>query len=501
MDENQLAQLYQQYLGRAPDPSGIATWSGQDPSAVIAGITGSQEYQNRGGGGGGGSPAPTSVENMQPAVADPSTGDDRFQYTDASGGTVTVDSSGNPVGYTPGQSWYQQQYAAHPDAIRSGMNNEQYLALGPLAQTQTINGVQVPITNAYEYQINPNTKALTSTPVDRQQSGGGFLDFMTSPTGALTAMALLGGAGLALPALAGEGALSAGMVDAAGNIIGAGSKGAAYGAAGATAADIASNPVTQEMIDFANASPDPIQAMSEMQNMTPKELANALGPGAAAATAGLTAADLLKYGLPLSGILSNLFGGSGSKSGSGLTGGTKPTASSNLLNLPKVNYGSSSGSYGTGMELTGDVIKGNPNYTLGAPTMAPNLYTTPSNPALLTPQAEQAKGFAAGGYADGGEYQEHNPSFYSEGGMENRYVQGDGDGTSDDVAAMLANGEFVIPADVVAALGNGSNDAGAHVLDQFLSVVREDNHSNDPDELPPESKGPLAYLAQARKRA
>jgi hypothetical protein len=66
---------------------------------------------------------------------------------------------------------------------------------------------------------------------------------------------------------------------------------------------------------------------------------------------------------------------------------------------------------------------------------------------------------------------------------------------------MLANGEFVIPADVVAALGNGSNDAGAHVLDQFLSVVREDNHSNEPDELPPKSKGPLDYLTQARKRA
>lgn len=53
MDENQLAQLYQQYLGRAPDPSGIATWSGQDPSTVIAGILGSQEYQSRSGGGGG----------------------------------------------------------------------------------------------------------------------------------------------------------------------------------------------------------------------------------------------------------------------------------------------------------------------------------------------------------------------------------------------------------------------------------------------------------------
>ena len=135
--------------------------------------------------------------------------------------------------------------------------------------------------------------------------------------------------------------------------------------------------------------------------------------------------------------------------------------------------------------LTADLTKGNTNFNLEGG------YTPPS----------AGQHFAMGGYAQGGLSQTHNPSFFSEGGMENRYVEGDGDGTSDDVAAMLANGEFVIPADIVAALGNGSNDAGAHVLDQFLSVVRQDNHSNAPDELPPESKGPLAYLAQAQKRA
>jgi hypothetical protein len=176
--------------------------------------------------------------------------------------------------------------------------------------------------------------------------------------------------------------------------------------------------------------------------------------------------------------------------------GFKPVGQGGLAmtNLPGGD--SSTGSESTGMGLTPGLSMGNPNYTLGNAPFTTDLYNVPTNPALTSPQK-----FAMGGYAEGGEYQEHNPSFYSEGGMENRYVQGDGDGTSDDVAAMLANGEFVIPADVVAALGNGSNDAGAHVLDQFLSVVREDNHSNDPDELPPESKGPLAYLAQARKRA
>lgn len=105
------------------------------------------------------------------------------------------------------------------------------------------------------------------------------------------------------------------------------------------------------------------------------------------------------------------------------------------------------------------------------------------------------------GYADGGSIEGHNPEFYSEGGLENRYVKGAGDGTSDDVPAMLANGEFVIPADVVSKLGNGSNDAGANVLDEFLQVIREHAQNHSPKELPPDSKGPLAYLTEAAQRA
>lgn len=93
----------------------------------------------------------------------------------------------------------------------------------------------------------------------------------------------------------------------------------------------------------------------------------------------------------------------------------------------------------------------------------------------------------------------HNPEFYSEGGasMANRYVKGEGDGTSDSVPAMLASGEFVIPADVVSSLGNGDNDAGALTLDEFLKVIRSHKRSADPSELPEDSKGPLAYLEEA----
>jgi hypothetical protein len=106
------------------------------------------------------------------------------------------------------------------------------------------------------------------------------------------------------------------------------------------------------------------------------------------------------------------------------------------------------------------------------------------------------------GHADGGTIEGHNPTFFSEGGLssiDNRYVQGEGDGTSDSVAAMLANGEFVIPADVVSKIGNGSNEAGAGVLDHFLVEIRKHAQSNG-TKLPPESKGPLAYLLDAKRK-
>jgi hypothetical protein len=61
-----------------------------------------------------------------------------------------------------------------------------------------------------------------------------------------------------------------------------------------------------------------------------------------------------------------------------------------------------------------------------------------------------------------------------------RYLKGDGDGMSDDIPATingkqparLADGEFVVPADVVSHLGNGSSDAGAKKLYAMMDKVR-----------------------------
>jgi hypothetical protein len=76
---------------------------------------------------------------------------------------------------------------------------------------------------------------------------------------------------------------------------------------------------------------------------------------------------------------------------------------------------------------------------------------------------EAAAGGSIGGYSDGG-----------------RMLKGPGDGMSDSIPAVigkrqparLADGEFVVPADVVSHLGNGSTDAGAKKLYSMMDKVR-----------------------------
>lgn len=76
-------------------------------------------------------------------------------------------------------------------------------------------------------------------------------------------------------------------------------------------------------------------------------------------------------------------------------------------------------------------------------------------------------------------------------------VSGEGDGQSDDIPAMLADGEYVFDSDVVAALGNGSNKAGAEVLDRFREEIRAHKRSAPIGKIPPKAKSPLAYLKEA----
>lgn len=96
------------------------------------------------------------------------------------------------------------------------------------------------------------------------------------------------------------------------------------------------------------------------------------------------------------------------------------------------------------------------------------------------------------GYKKGGPVSQHVPEFIT--GKTGYYVRGKGDGQSDDIPAMLADGEYVFDADVVAALGNGSNEAGAEILDRMREAIRKHKRSAPPGKIPPKAKSPLEYL-------
>jgi hypothetical protein len=82
---------------------------------------------------------------------------------------------------------------------------------------------------------------------------------------------------------------------------------------------------------------------------------------------------------------------------------------------------------------------------------------------------------------------------------EGKHVAGPGDGQSDDIPAWLADGEFVFPADVVSALGNGSTKAGTEKLYQMMHSIRQRARSKGPKDLPPPAlKSPLDYLKSRR---
>lgn len=140
---------------------------------------------------------------------------------------------------------------------------------------------------------------------------------------------------------------------------------------------------------------------------------------------------------------------------------------------------------GTPMVTTPDAFEQSPNfidaYNLLAAT-SPNIASTISPEALVAaagiPATSGTTG-TAGGMAQGG-IAGYDLGGYAAGGNP-RLLKGPGDGMSDNIPATiggrqparLADGEFVVPADVVSHLGNGSTDAGAKHLYNMMDKVRK----------------------------
>lgn len=113
------------------------------------------------------------------------------------------------------------------------------------------------------------------------------------------------------------------------------------------------------------------------------------------------------------------------------------------------------------------------------------------------PSGGSPYGLKGGGKVENRNSAPHIPEFIT--GKTGHYVDGKGDGQSDDIPAMLADGEYVFDADTVSALGNGSSKAGAQLLDHFRESLREHKRSAPTDKIPP-AASPLQYMKEALKR-
>jgi len=83
--------------------------------------------------------------------------------------------------------------------------------------------------------------------------------------------------------------------------------------------------------------------------------------------------------------------------------------------------------------------------------------------------------------------------------QQSRAVGGAGTGRSDSISAQLSDGEYVMDAETVALLGDGSSKAGAKRLDQFRANIRKQKGSAlAKGKFSPDAKRPEQYLMGGR---
>ena len=76
-----------------------------------------------------------------------------------------------------------------------------------------------------------------------------------------------------------------------------------------------------------------------------------------------------------------------------------------------------------------------------------------------------------------------------------RFARGAGTGRSDEIDAKLSDGEYVMDAETVAMLGDGSSKAGAQRLDKMREAIRaHKGKALSKGKFSPDAKSPLAYL-------
>lgn len=201
-----------------------------------------------------------------------------------------------------------------------------------------------------------------------------------------------------------------------------------------------------------------------------KTTADALGPGSPAGQLGSKIAageivDKVLKGAEIANKVAPLIsaaggGGSDSKTGGGIPPSFAAAGTSGSLSDKfRANLPAPSGPFGNlaarDVAMTPEQWK-----TYGARPEQSFFANVPIRPSGIidtskrappTPGPEEAKGFRTGGFA----------------------VRGPGTGRSDEIPARLSDGEYVIDAETVALLGDGSTQAGSKRLDDFRVNIRK----------------------------
>ena len=99
---------------------------------------------------------------------------------------------------------------------------------------------------------------------------------------------------------------------------------------------------------------------------------------------------------------------------------------------------------------------------------------------------DPTRAFASGGQAMSGSGQQPTGAL----GL----LAGGSAGQDDKINARLSDGEYVVDADVVAALGDGNTLAGAKKLDQMRENIRQHKRSAPKGKIPPKARRVDAYL-------
>lgn len=144
------------------------------------------------------------------------------------------------------------------------------------------------------------------------------------------------------------------------------------------------------------------------------------------------------------------------------------------------------------------MAQGRPPMMQGAPQGMPPQGMPPQGMQQGRPQMPQRPRDPKTAY-----YQYGNPPTQAKamGGLsqvQSMRIGGGADGRSDDVNAVLSDGEYVMDAESVAMLGNGSSKAGAAKLDQMRSKLRQHKgRALAGGKISPNAKSPLSYLKGA----